>query len=298
MDCAERSHGVITRAQALGLGLSQDRVDGHLRARRFERVGSGVYRIRGSVPTWRQALLSAVLLAGAGAAASHRSAATLFGVDGYGAPVEVCRLRRKTAWTGRGRLFESGYLPTHHLRTIDQIPVTSVARTLFDICGHDRVSSARKVRTLRQALQRGWVTPAGLRAIHAEMRSPGRNGVRFLRDFLETVDDEPPTESELEELVLSVLMRAGVPLPRRQVRLGDDEGFIGRVDFLYEVAGLIIEADGRGHATWEQQIADRQRVRRLVAAGFQVVQVTWRELIDDPSDFIASVRAILTRAAA
>ncbi|MDQ1402692.1 MAG: hypothetical protein QOG03_1008 [Actinomycetota bacterium] len=297
MKLAEHHHGLLTRDQARGLGLPGHRLDGEIRRKHFERVGRNVYRVVGSVPTWRQSLLCGVLLAGAGAAASRRSAATLFGEEGFGNPIEISRPRRKTRWTGSGTLFESTFLPAHHIRTIDQIPVTSIARTLFDICGHERVSSPRKLRMLRHALQKGWVTPAGLRAIHAEMRTHGRDGVTFLHNFLETLDDEPPTESELEELVLAVLVRAGVPLPRRQVALGDADGFIGRVDFLYAVAGLIIEADGRGHATWEQQIADRQRVRRLVAAGYAVIQVTWRELIEDPSDFIASVRAILARAA-
>jgi hypothetical protein len=209
----------------------------------------------------------------------------------------VARPRRKTPWTGAGTLFESGFLPPAHVRTVDHIPVTSIARTLFDICGHPDVRRSRKLLVVRSALHEGLVSPAGLRAIHAEMRAPGRDGVTFLRDFLETLDDEPPTESELEDLTLAVLARAGIPLPRRQVSLGDGDGFIGRVDFFYEDVRLIIEADGRGHGTWGQQVTDRQRVRRLVAAGYKVIQVTWRELVEDPSDFIASVRAILARAA-
>ncbi len=79
---AERQAGLVTRHQALTAGMTHGVVDGRVRAERWQRVARDVYRVPGSAPTWRQALLAAVLTAGQGAVASHQSAAALFRVPG------------------------------------------------------------------------------------------------------------------------------------------------------------------------------------------------------------------------
>ena len=103
-----------------------------------------------------------------------------------------------------------------------------------------------------------------------------------------------PTESELEGLVIAVLSAAGLPLPEKQRNVGGTTTPIGRVDFLYSAARLVIEADSkRHHASWLDQEADQRRDLQLTAAGFQIVRVSWHQLTENPDEFIAAVRAVV-----
>jgi very-short-patch-repair endonuclease len=74
---------------------------------------------------------------------------------------------------------------------------------------------------------------------------------------------------------------------------------VGRVDFLYQVARVVIEGDSRRfHTSWLDQEADRLRDLRLTAAGFHVVRVTWHQLKEHPEEFVAAVRALVVTQAA
>lgn len=67
------------------------------------------------------------------------------------------------------------------------------------------------------------------------------------------------------------------------------------VDFLWRHAGLIVETDGdryhRGKAAFEH---DHTRQAHLVAAGYDVLRFTWRQVVDDPDEVMAAVSARLT----
>src|SRR5437868_5471482 len=113
---AERHHALIRRRDAEHLGVTKSEFDAMVRHDRLERVGHCVYRVPGSVPTWRQRLLAAVWSKGADAVASDLSAAALWRVPGfpYG-PIEVCRLRHGSSHREGGvRIRETSFLPAHH----------------------------------------------------------------------------------------------------------------------------------------------------------------------------------------
>ncbi len=79
--------------------------------------------------------------------------------------------------------------------------------------------------------------------------------------------------------------------------LGGDSGIIGRVDFAYKDARLVLEADSRRHhSSWLDAQADRRRDAALLAAGWYVLRVTWDQLVRRPDEFVAAVRSALTRA--
>lgn len=86
---------------------------------------------------------------------------------------------------------------------------------------------------------------------------------------------------------------------RTQVRIDDDEGFIGRVDFLLE-GGVVVEFDGMvkydGAGGRAALVAEKQRESRLVAAGFEVVRLIWADL-DDPEHVLHLIRRAQRRAA-
>ena len=70
------------------------------------------------------------------------------------------------------------------------------------------------------------------------------------------------------------------------------------MDFAYGEAGLIIEADSRSHHMSKPDFEnDRERDNRLMAEGWRVVRITWRQVTDDPGDVLRLVRQALRTAA-
>src|SRR5207302_6139176 len=130
---AATQYGLITRKQALAAGLSENAIAHLLRTARWAKVRRGVYRIVGVPTSWRQNLLAAVLAVGERAAAAGEAAAALWRVPGFPpGPIAVGNPVSK----GKRQLFEgrqSCFLPEHHITKVDGIPVTTVARTIFDL---------------------------------------------------------------------------------------------------------------------------------------------------------------------
>jgi hypothetical protein len=65
-------------------------------------------------------------------------------------------------------------------------------------------------------------------------------------------------------------------------------------DFVWRRRRLIVELDGRAfHSTPADFERDRARDRKLHAAGWCVVRVTWRQLHDDPDALASDLRRLL-----
>lgn len=239
----------------------------------------------------------AVKSAGRGAAACLRTAAELHGIR-TGLPLRIDVLigpNRGRASTADG-LHHTGYLPDHHLTSIDGITCTAPARTVMDLVGRKPFVKApeRAKRLVNNALLAG-VTPHQLRLVVAECSIQGRNGCGVLRDVLEEIaPSHVPTESELEDLLLAVLEAAGLPLPRRQREIGGTVAPIGRFDFYYPEFKLVLECDSQAHhAGWAQQERDRERDFKLAPYGIHVLRPTWRLLSHEPRLVVEAVRAEL-----
>jgi very-short-patch-repair endonuclease len=300
MKLAGKQHGAFSAAQAKGLGVTPDQLRGKLKAGIIERAAWGVYRLVGSPRTWRQRVMIAVLAGGPGAAASGRCAAALLGLRGYReGPVEVTQTRRPSRRHPVVHAHEhsSRFLPAHQIKVIDGIPVLCVERVVFELCS--RASLERAKRIVKDAVGHGFTTLARLGTMLAETGKRGRKGTVELRIVLGILsEDHAPTESELEDLVVAVLLAAGLPTPDRQIDVGGLDTPVGRIDFLYRIARLIIEADSKAHhGDWAATEADQRRDKLLVTAGFQVIHTNWRELLAEPEILVNAVRAVLGRAA-
>jgi very-short-patch-repair endonuclease len=102
-----------------------------------------------------------------------------------------------------------------------------------------------------------------------------------------------PPASRLERLAFDCLVDGGLAVPVRQHPLPSRAG-PGRVDLAYPDARLIIEADSR---RWHTRVADfevdRRRDNEATALGWQVLRVTWRDLVDRPGWVRSMVRSCL-----
>lgn len=298
-ELAARQHSVIGRGQALAYGMTRGQIDARLRSGRWEIAARRVYRISGSVPTWEQRLMAAVLATGPGAAASRTAAAAVWRLPGFGpGPVEVSHMRGPSTRNPKRGLHDSRFLPPHQVRVVGAIPTTAPERTLLDLCGC--VHPGRAERALDNALAMELTTVHELGLMLAETGARGRPGTALLRRLLRLrVDDYVPPASELEALVLAVLRSAGLELPDRQEWIGGTTAPAGRVDFVYRAARVVIEADSRRyHSAWLDVQADHRRDLLLAAAGWRIIRVNWHQLISEPQLFIAAVKALLQRVAA
>lgn len=297
---AERQHGVVALRQVLALGASVDAVR-HLRntARLRDTHVRGVYRLPGARSTWHQALMTLVLGCGPGAAASHRSAAALLSIPRFppGA-VEVVTARPFRQRLDGAEVHSSRWLPQHQLAVVAGVPATTVIRTIVDLAGG--VGPKRLERLVDDCLAARLVDVAALSAVLEEGPTRGRRGVRALRHLLaERLEGYAPPASELEAAFRDLCREAGLPEPVRQLDVGDEHHWVGRVDVAYPEHRLLIELDGRRyHAAKVDLEADRRRDNQLVAAGWRVVRITWEQLAQRPTEVLALLCGLLGLAAA
>jgi very-short-patch-repair endonuclease len=288
---ARTQHGLITTTQALD-HLTPGQLDGLLRAGTLEPARRGVYRVAGVPDSWFQ-LLMAACLSRPGAYASFRAAAALWSFEGF----EHDNLEITVPGPLRARLdgvvvHESRVWGPHHLVVVEQIPVSSVARTLCDLTAV--VRPWRVERAVDEALRREVVTLRTLARVAQDLEGRGRRRCTVMRDILEhRAPGYHPGESDPEKRIAALLVRAGLPEPTRQhrVRVG---GKSYRIDLSYPAARIAIEYDGwdfhKGRKSFDD---DRARANDLVLLGFQVLRFTSKSSDDAIVD---TVRAALARA--
>ncbi len=127
------------------------------------------------------------------------------------------------------------------------------------------------------------------------LAQPGRKGIGVMRVLLdERSAGHVPPASELEACFVALVGRFGLPEPVRQFDAGDGTGWVGRVDFAYPTAKLLIELDShRHHSSKLDREADAARDRRLRAAGWRVERFGWED-VTAPQRVVALLRAILS----
>lgn len=216
--------------------------------------------------------MAAVLPCGPEAVLSHTSAAELWGMLRSGRPPSPAGVDPDVHVTVRSEASRRRRgIVIHRSRTLDLdhiarrlgIPVTNPSRTLAD---------------LRRTLPKP--------TFAAALREAEFLGLAIGRSL-----GPDQTRSELEAKFLRLCRRHRLPRPYPNVRLGP---FL--VDFLWPQARLIVEMDGyRAHAGRAAFEADRARDAELVALGFSVIRITWRQL-EDVHAVAATLRRLLRRA--
>lgn len=296
---AERQHSVVSWRQARSTGGSQVAVAGRSASTDWEPVTPRVLRLRGSVATFEQRCMAAALDAGRRAVISHHAAARLWRLPGFfDDRIHVSRPRGGTRRpTDLSVLHEPRALPPQHLTVIVAVPVTTVARTLFDLAG--AVHPGRLERTLDNALARRLTTTATLHRVTAELAEHGRAGSTLMRTLLaERGAGYVAPESGLEGRFLGLLRSGGLPEPIRQHEVGG-EHWVGRVDFAYPDARLLIEIDSAiHHSTKLDSDADRRRDGELADAGYRVLRITDDQVWFRSREAVAIVRQALASSAA
>jgi very-short-patch-repair endonuclease len=97
------------------------------------------------------------------------------------------------------------------------------------------------------------------------------------------------TRSKAERKLVALLRAAALPAPELNARVKRDE-----VDFLWRKHRVAVEVDGYAyHADRRAFERDRERDGVLLADGYAVLRITWRQLITRHEAVIAKIAAAL-----
>lgn len=172
-------------------------------------------------------------------------------------------------------------LPDHHLMRVNGIPSVTPTRAIYDLAA--RFDWEKVKRTIKNTWRRHWTSGALIHEMGPEWLGRGRPGTVAMRELLAvTENDWRMPDTHLEDRLASLLERVG-PRPKRQVNLGNDSRWIGRVDLKDPELPLIAEADSDTfHFEPIDGEDDAARDKAFGEAGLAVVRFTETEIWHQP----------------
>lgn len=259
---AAKQRGLVTHRQLIDAGVPARTVTRRLAAGQLHRLHRGVYLIGHAVSPPLALELAALLACGPTAALSHRSAGVLYRIlPCWTGPVEVTIPDRRCRQRPGLRPYAS-QLEDDEVTTRDGLRLTTPARTLKDLAIVLNPAALERATNEAEVL--------GLVPVRA-----GKPGI---------------TRQEAERRLLALLRRAGLSPTKTNIRVGGHE-----VDALYEPHRLILEVDGYAfHRTRRAFEQDRRRDADLLAIGYRVMRITWRQVTEEPEAVVVRLARSLT----
>jgi very-short-patch-repair endonuclease len=187
-------------------------------------------------------------------------------------------------------------LSADQVTVLDGVPIVRPERAIFELCATEHPKRAE--RAMDAAWAKALCSGASLRRVLAELARRGRGGTVVLRELL---DARPPgwvpPASNLEARFIEIARGGMLGEWRRQVDLGDDARWCGRVDFVSTNYPVIVEVQSERYHTALTDIA-HDTIRRvgLQDAGFVVVEVWDTEVWYAKHTVVARVRDGIARA--
>ncbi|WP_220187533.1 endonuclease domain-containing protein [Pseudonocardia pini] len=273
-----RQAGVISRAQAVAVGVSPDAVDRNLAARRWVPLHPRVYRDDAHPPSDAARVWAAVLWAGEGAVLSGVAAAWWQGIaPALAGPVAVTVPRRRSPRPRQGVTVRRRDLDPQDRTHRHGVAVTAPAFTVLDAAVELGTAGGP---FLDRALQTGVSFEAVSRAYS---RNIGCHGSAAMHALLVAAADRSASVAErllVKHLRAARLIgwRCGHPVM----------GFL--LDLAFPEAKVAIEVDGWAwHLDAERRQRDLWRQNVLVRAGWTVLRYTWQDLTTRPAAVLAEI---------
>ncbi len=276
----------------VSLGFGSDAITRRLAVGRLHIVFAGVYAVGHPAIGREGRWMAAVLASGEGAVLSHRSAACLWGLRIEAPVADEVTISRSTGHI-RGLCRHRSILRPDELAVHGRIPVTCVARTLFDIAA--RSTPWEFERAVREAEFLRLQQAPSLEEVYERRR--GRRGAKLVRATLENLARLPggTSRSGLEDRFLRFVHRVGLPAPETNVLLRLESATY-EADCVWREQRVIAELDGhQAHGTRSAFERDRERDRRLQVQGWRVIRITWRHL-NQPESLARDLRGLLALA--
>lgn len=277
-DLIAAQNGVVSRAQALGAGLTPARLRWLVGSGRWQPVHAHTFAtFTGPLPFAAQ-VWAAILRVGDGAVAGHRTAAYLEGLcDEPGPVVHVTAPATRHV---RGKVDGVRVHYAHRLASTRH-PAKSPPRTRLEDTVLDLVDAAPHPQEAE-----GWVTAACQRRLTTPERLAGalgrRKKIRW-RGMVEAmlVDVADGAQSPLELRHLRRVERAhGLPTGCRQRRVAGRR--VAWIDVDYAEFHVRVELDGRIGHTGEGRFRDRRRDNHATVDGHATLRYGHADVFDDP----------------
>ncbi|OBJ41376.1 hypothetical protein A5630_22785 [Mycolicibacterium mucogenicum] len=286
-DFLRRHDGVITRAQALTAGISDDAISRRVRSGHWLRCAPGVFFVDDRAFSDAARVRSAVWSYGPAATATGLAAAWWLGITHYAPETvevtvpKVSNHRKRDGIRVRRRdLLPQDIVERGGLR------VTALPLTVIEAATR-RGGGARLMDTALQRhveLKKLW---------DAHLRNKGRHGSPAARILLLAAEDG--ARSQAERLLVKLLRRNKITGWKANWPVA---GY--KVDIVFPAAKLAIEVDGWAyHSSADDFENDRKRQNTISLLGYQILRFTWLDLTEYPDRVLAEIRnALLSRHAA
>lgn len=283
---ADQQYGVVSHRQLVAIGFSDRTIGRWIANGRLYKLHRGAYALSRRSVVQRGSWLAAVLACGETAVLSHASAASLWGIASARGPVDVT-----TTHGNQGRIRRPGIklhrskLDPAEVTIHDRVPVTSVARTLFDYS--ETVDFGR--------LEYAWEEADRLKRLRLREieeiceRGYGRRALKPTRRLLAEARAVTRTRSPLEDRFQRFARHFDLPPHSTNVEVLGKE-----VDALWPAAKLIVELDSwefHSHRAAFQR--DRARDSRLLVAGYRTIRVTHDRLDKEAPALAAEIWGLL-----
>jgi very-short-patch-repair endonuclease len=278
--------GIVDLDDLKRCGLTSKAVRDRVRAGHLHRLHKRVFAV-GHINLPQQArILAAVKACGEDAYASRRASGDLHGFIRLGDRRPDVLVLGGTTHRHEGiRVHRTSRLDPQDVTRCHGIPATTPARTLVDLAADLSYNELR--RATREAQTLRLIALPQLVATMNRLR-PFRGAVNLAKIV---ATGPAPTRSELEDVVLDLMVRGGLRHPDVNVPI-----YVGhrRVlpDFRWPEQRLVVEADGARYHDGEiarQDDAERQAL--LEAAGERVLRVRWEQAVCRESQTLRRFRA-------
>ena len=284
--------GLITYHELDCIGVTREQRRHLVRSGRWAKRGRRVLRDCAAPRTTHQDLLAEALDV-PGSVISGPTAAWLVGNRSFTPrPVHLLVKRGGNHRTTTSILHETFWLPKRHTQVVHGIPCVADARLPFELAWDLHPQRLRRVVDWLKA-NRG-MDYGQMALFAAELWRRGKPGSAEMRLVVE--ERSPgyvPPATELAAVYDDLCVTHGLPRGVVEQNAGG-EAWIGRVDVVYRDHKLIVELDSRRwHDTSTAFEDDRHRDNAFVVAGFRVVRITWRMLMDEPEKVVAMLRELL-----
>jgi hypothetical protein len=266
-------------------GLTSEQVARLRAAGHLFRHFRGVYGVGRPELSFEGRCRAAWLACGPGSSVSHRSAAAVWGLRASTGAIHVTAPRGRRGHPGLV-VHRPRSLPLDEIVRREDFAVTSVARTLLDMAAG---ASADAVgRWIHEAeVQR----VLDVREVWAVLeRHPHHRGRPRLEAALGL--EVLGTRSGLEDLMVAIWRRAGLPAPRVNEHVWTADR-LEEVDLHSRELRLIVEADGgRYHSSRWRRRRDAEKDARLRAAGWTVARFPELAITLEPAAVTVQLRRL------
>jgi predicted transcriptional regulator of viral defense system len=289
LELAEQQCGIVTKRQAIALGMTRSVIASHVRYGRWQRLHPGVYATFTGRPSRPAELWAAVLSAGLGAMLSYQTAAELAGLIKRPSPlIHVTVPADRRVARRPGIVVHRSEREAAARHPVKQPPQTRIEETVLDLAG--------AARTIDDA--HAWIT----RCLGSRLTTQGklhqalavRSKIRWRAELTELLTpDAAGFHSVLERRYHSNVERPhGLPAAQRQARFSSG-GHNEYRDALYEAYRTAIELDGDATHGADTKWWDVRRDNAAAADGIATLRYGWFDVTQTPCRVAAEVAQVL-----